>query len=155
MHRLKLFIWVLLLPIAATAQTVSSPDGQVVVDFSLSNDGVPTYQMTYKGKTVIKPSTLGLELAKDKHASKGYKETDLLDRFHVSLVEMNAFDETWKPVWGETATIRNHYNEMAVTLDQLIETPVYKGHGDDEGLALEAQERTMIIRFRVYDRFPL
>ena len=141
----------LLLPIAATAQTVSSPDGQVVVDFSLSNDGVPTYQMTYKGKTVIKPSTLGLELAKDKHASKGYKETDLLDRFHVSLVEMNTFDETWKPVWGETATIRNHYNEMAVTLDQLIETPVYKGHGDDEGLALEAQERTMIIRFRVYD----
>ena len=141
----------LLLPIAATAQTVSSPDGQVVVDFSLSNDGVPTYQMTYKGKTVIKPSTLGLELAKDKHASKGYKETDLLDRFHVSLVEMNTFDETWKPVWGETATIRNHYNEMAVKLDQLIETPVYKGHGDDEGLALEAQERTMIIRFRVYD----
>ena len=150
MRKIKLFL-LALLPFAATAQTVSSPDGQVVVEFSLSANGEPTYEMSYKGKTVIKPSTMGFELAKDKHASKGLKETDLLDRFQLTHVQMDTFDETWKPVWGETATIRNHYNEMALTLNQLIETPVYKGHGDDEGLALEGQERTMIIRFRVYN----
>ena len=151
MHRLKLFIWMLLLPFAATAQTMMSPNGQVAVNFYLADNGVPTYEMTYKGKTVIKPSTLGLELAKDKHASKGFDETDLLDHFRITNVEKDSFDETWKPVWGETATIRNCYNEMAVTLTQNYDKPVYKGKDNDRGLARETQKRTMIIRFRVYD----
>ena len=151
MHRLKLFIWVLLLPWAATAQTMMSPNGLVAVTFRVSDRGVPTYEMTYKGKTVIKPSTLGFELAKDKHASRGFDETDLLEDFYIEDVTDCTVDETWKPVWGETATIRNCYNEMAVKLVQRIEEPVYRGHGNDCGLALEAHIRKMIIRFRVYD----
>lgn len=120
------------MPLAALAQTVKSPDGNVVLTFSLDN-GRPTYEMTYKGKAVVKPSHLGLELAKSKHASKGMDETDLMDGFTVSKTDMSTFDETWKPVWGQTATIRNHYNEMAVTLNQ------------------PATKRNIIIRFRVYD----
>ena len=133
MKRLFLLIGILL-PLAVMAQRVTSPNGQVEVAFSLDGSR-PQYEMTYKGKTVVKPSHLGLELAKDKHASKGLKETDLMDGFKVAKVENSTFDETWKPVWGETATIRNHYNEMAVTLDQDI----------------REQHRTIIIRFRVYD----
>ena len=67
----------LLLPLTAWAQTVKSPDGNVSVTFSLTGNGVPTYEMSYKGKAVVKPSHLGLELAKDKHASKGIHETSL------------------------------------------------------------------------------
>ena len=78
----------------------------------------PIYEMTYKGKAVVKPSFLGLELAKDKHASLGLQEHDLMAGFKVEKEETSTFDETWKPVWGETATIRNHYNELAVTLSQ-------------------------------------
>ena len=63
------------------AQTVTSPNGNVAVRFSLSQDGAPTYEMTYKNKAVVKPSHLGLELAKDKHASKGMRETSLMDGF--------------------------------------------------------------------------
>ena len=74
--------------------------------------------MTYKGRPVVKPSHLGLELAKDKHATKGFAETSLMDGFTESHSEVSSFDETWKPVRGETATIRNHYNELLVSLSQ-------------------------------------
>ena len=99
-----------LLPMMAAAQTVKSPNGNVALTFSLSDKGQPTYEMSYKGKTVCKPSHLGLELAKDKHASKGMEETDLKDGFTETGSKTSAFDETWKPVWGETSTIRNNYN---------------------------------------------
>ena len=122
----------LLMPLAALAQTVTSPDGNVVLNFSLDN-GRPTYRLDYKGKAVVKPSHLGLELAKDKHASKGLEETDLMDGFTIVKTDTSSFDETWKPVWGETATIRNNYKEMAVTLNQ------------------PATKRNIVIRFRVYN----
>lgn len=123
----------LLLPLSVAAQTVSSPNGAISVSFSLADGGRPTYEMTYKGRPVVKPSHLGLELAKDKHATKGFAETSLMDGFTESHSELSSFDETWKPVWGETATIRNHYNELLVSLSQ-----------DHTG-------RQMNIRFRVYD----
>ena len=117
----------------ADAQTVKSPDGNIAVTFSLTGNGVPTYEMTYKGKAVVKPSHLGLELAKDSHASKGMRETSLMDGFEKTGTRTTTFDETWKPVWGETATIRNHYNELEVDLSQ------------------PSSRRNIIIRFRVYD----
>lgn len=122
----------MLLPMLAMAQTVKSPNGNVSVKFSLDN-GRPVYEVSYKKRAVVKPSYLGLELAKTKHASKGMEETSLMDGFVVAKTDTSTFDETWKPVWGETATIRNHYNELAVTLNQ------------------PATKRNIVIRFRVYD----
>lgn len=123
----------LLLPAFCEAQTVKSPNGNVVLTFSLTGNGVPTYELSYKNKAVVKPSKLGLELAKTKHASKGIDETDLMEGFSVADASTSSFDETWRPVWGETATIRNHYNELAVKLYQ------------------KASDRNILIRFRVYD----
>ncbi len=128
----KLLLSIAMLPMMALAQTVKSPDGNVSVTFSLDN-GRPVYEMNYKNKAVVKPSRLGLELAKDKHASKGMDETDLTDGFKIADTKTSSFDETWKPVWGETAEIRNNYNELAVTLNQA------------------AAKRTIVIRFRVYN----
>ncbi len=129
----KLLIASLLFPAFALAQTVSSPNGNITVKFSLSSAGEPTYEMSYKNKAVIKPSHLGLELAKDRHASKGAQETDLMNGFTETGSSTSTFDETWKPVWGETATIRNHYNELLVNLHQA------------------SSDRNIAIRFRVYD----
>lgn len=126
------FLAMLALPTMLMAQTVKSPNGDVEVRFALDG-GKPTYEMSYKQKAVVKPSRLGLELAKDKHASKGKNETDLMDGFTIADTKTSSFDETWKPVWGETATIRNHYNELVVTLNQ------------------PSSQRNIIIRFRVYD----
>ncbi len=132
MRKVKVLLAALLMPLAALAQTVTSPDGNVVLNFSLDN-GRPTYKLDYKGKAVVKPSHLGLELAKNKHASKGMDETDLMDGFTIAKTDTSSFDETWKPVWGETATIRNNYKELAVTLNQ------------------PATKRNILIRFRVYN----
>lgn len=128
----KILFALMLLPMLAMAQTVKSPNGNVSVKFSLDN-GRPVYEVSYKKRDVVKPSYLGLELAKTKHASKGMEETSLMDGFVVAKTDTSTFDETWKPVWGETATIRNHYNELAVTLNQ------------------PATKRNIVIRFRVYD----
>ena len=133
MNRIKSFLAMMLLPLLVAAQTVTSPNGKVKLTFSLTGNGVPTYELTFKDKSVIKPSRLGLELAKDRHASREMKETDLMDGFKIADTKTSAFDETWKPVWGETATIRNQYNELEVDLNQ------------------PATHRNIIIRFRVYD----
>lgn len=131
--RLNILLASILFSLPTLAQEVSSPNGQVTVKFALTDNGAPTYAMTYKDKPVVKNSRLGLELAKDRHATKGMRETNLMDGFVKTDVRTSTFDETWKPVWGETSTIRNHYNEMAVHLSQ------------------PSSKRNIIIRFRVYD----
>ena len=132
MKKNSVILSALLLPLMAMAQSISSPNGNVKLTFSLATGGVPTYEMSYKGKAVVKPSRLGLELAKTKYSSKK-EETSLMDGFKVSDTRTSSFDETWTPVWGETATIRNNYNELEVSLSQPTE------------------KRDIIIRFRVYD----
>ena len=109
MRKLMLSAICLLFALAGKAEGVSSPSGQVKLDFELSKNDTPTYQVEYKGKSVIKPSTLGLEL---KNAN------NLLDGFEVLKASTSTFDETWQPVWGETKDIRNHYNELLVELKQ-------------------------------------
>jgi len=130
-HR-NLFLAILLLPLTAWATETKSPNGNVVLNFNVEQ-GRPVYSVTYKGRDVIRPSHLGLELARDKHASKGLKETDLIDGFTLKSEQTSTFDETWQPVWGETHDIRNHYNEYAAVLQQ------------------PAEQRQMVLRFRVYD----
>ncbi len=124
MKRIFLYVFLLALSVAH-AQKLQSPDGRFTMDFSLASGGTPTYTLTFKGKTVIKPSTLGLELKNDKKS--------LRDGFSVVDTKTATFDETWKPVWGETNSIRNHYNELAVTLKQ------------------EGTDRIMVLRFRLFD----
>ena len=108
----------------AVAQQQTSPDGNVVLSFSLKADGTPTYKMTYKGKPVINESTLGFTLKKDE---------PLTNRFKVVSDSKSTFKETWKPVWGEEKEILNHYNELLVQLKQ------------------DKTNRLMNIRFRVYN----
>lgn len=102
---------------------VSSPGGNVKVSFD-TQAGVPTYSVSYKGKAVVNPSKLGLELV---------NADNLMDGFEVTDAKTSEFDETWQPVWGETRDIRNHYNEMLVEMKQ------------------PSTDRLMNIRFRVYD----
>lgn len=91
------------------AQQIASPDQNLELKFGLSSKGEPTYELTYKKKAVIKTSKLGLELKNG---------TSFLDGFQIDKTEKNTFDETWSPVLGEQKNIRNHYNELLVTLSQ-------------------------------------
>ena len=91
------------------AHTVTSPDGDIVVNIDLNENGTPTYTVDYKGLPVIKPSTLGILLN---------EENSLIDQFKINNVTSATFDETWQPVWGENRDIRNHYNELLVEMEK-------------------------------------
>ena len=132
--------------LVVNAQKLTSPDGNFIMNFSLNQEGAPVYELTYKDKAVIKPSTLGLELKKEdanKKTTFDWKErtdkdqldakTNLMTGFIIKDTATSTFDETWKPVWGEESEIRNNYNELAVTLEQ------------------PENDRHIIIRFRLFN----
>jgi len=87
--------------------SLQSPDGQLEASFGLTAEGIPVYALNFKGQEVIKPSRLGYQLIDGGDLQKG---------FVMEGCETSAFDETWTPVWGEEAEIRNHYNELLVKL---------------------------------------
>ena len=135
-----------LLPLTSSAQQLTSPNGEMVMNFSVDSDGRPTYDLTFKGKTVIGRSHLGLQL-KEENPNKAtdfdYKnfaekekiqqKADLCTGFTISSTKSSSFDETWTPVWGEESEIRNHYNELEVNLDQ------------------KKNERSITLRFRLFN----
>ncbi len=122
------------------AETLKSPDGDIVLNFELQ-DGKPTYFVDFKGKQIIAPSHLGFtlisETGRNSFEHQGKKAAadalSLKDGFEVVKTVRDSVDEIWHPVWGEETDIRNHYNEMAVTLKQ------------------PAFDREMIVRFRAFD----
>ena len=148
MKKFGVFCWLVTLaawcaPAAAGAESVTSPGGVVTVNFDVKTGGVPVYDVAFKGRQVIKESRLGLELQADNArlnfrdigavAEAQADESSLYSGFRLAGTERATFDETWHPVWGEESSIRNHYNEMAVRLQQ------------------PALNRYMVVRFRVYD----
>lgn len=106
------------------AQQVQSPSKNITLDFSLNNQGQPIYQVSYKGKTIVKPSKMGVSL-KD----QGALSTD----FSITKTEQSTFDENWKPVLGEESMIRNRYNQTTYQLTQ------------------KESNRQLTIVFKVYD----
>ena len=83
MKIVSLCLCALMMPLLLLAQQVKSPNGNVVVSFSLTDNGVPTYQVSYKGKAVIKPSHLGLELTPKKQDVIKAEDTNLMNCFKV------------------------------------------------------------------------
>lgn len=146
MKKLILSLAVAFAALTAGAQQLKSPNGQMEMNFSLDANGRPQYDLSYKGRAVVKTSKLGLELKREDpnkatdFAFKDFKDpstleqkADLMNDFKVVNTQTATFDETWKPVWGEESAIRNHYNELAVTLRQ------------------DKNDRQMLIRFRLFD----
>ena len=131
--------------IANAQQKLTSPDGNLVMTFQLNKEGAPMYELSYKEKAVIKPSTLGLELQKENATQTDFdwvdrrdhgkldSKTNLRTGFQLKNSQTSTFDENWQPVWGEEKEIRNHYNELAVTLFQ------------------PENDRSMLIRFRLFN----
>ncbi len=127
-------------------QTLKSPDGNMEMTFQLTAEGTPQYALNYGDQKVILPSDLGFEFRGVLKAQKLVYNADgtiskedrepvqqFYEGFAVESVETGTFDETWEPVWGEEAQIRNNYNELLVNLVQT------------------SSERKMSIRFRLYD----
>ena len=127
-------------------QTLKSPDGNMEMTFQLTAAGTPQYALNYGDQKVILPSDLGFELRGVLKAQKLVYNADgtiskedrepvqqFYEGFAVESVETGTFDETWEPVWGEEAQIRNNYNELLVNLVQT------------------STDRKMAIRFRLFN----
>lgn len=123
MKKILTLLVVSILAISASAQTLTSPDGNLVMKFSLTKKGKPTYTLSYKGLEVIKPSALGFEFVDNAYENYGaFYHTpkrptfSMREGFSLQGTETASFDETWQPVWGECSHIRNNYNELLVKL---------------------------------------
>ena len=104
-------------------KTLQSPDGKLTLTVGLTAEGTPVYSLDREETAVIKPSRLGYKLLNGPDLSKG---------FSCVGADESTFDETWEPVWGEEAQIRNHYNQLLVCLKK------------EDGVAMN-------LRFRLYD----
>ena len=104
-------------------KTLFSPNRKVKVTVGLTKAGEPYYTVDFNGKPIIEPSKLGF-LSKEADLSKGFQLEQAATGIHK---------ETWKPVWGEVASIRNHYNQLTYILRQ------------------SKTQRGLIIAFRAFD----
>ena len=121
----KLSLLVLLLTITfGNAQSILSPSQKLILTFSLSKEGKPTYSVTYKNQSIVSESTLGIKL----------KASNSLDaNFVIDSIGHKSVNETWQPVLGEQSNIKNNYNEMTLALSQM------------------GNNRKMNIVFRIFD----
>lgn len=143
MKKTTLLMSFFLITLGLQAQELLSPSGKLKLQFSLDASGAPTYTLSYKGKAVIKPSKLGLELTGNTKkvefsgAGEGNGEplsSSLYDEFEETAQESKHVDERWNPVWGEESEIRNHYNELTISLKQ------------------KTSKRKLVVRFRLFDQ---
>jgi len=95
---------------------ISSPDQNLFVTVANSADGTFTYDLIYKGKAVVKPSTLGFVFSKPKAR---------LDKFSIVSVDSSVTDVSWTPVWGEVKHIRNNYKELIVRLKDKANSGIF------------------------------
>ena len=138
MKKCLLFVMMLVFSMLAKAGEpvkLQSPDGKLELRFEL-RDGVPYYTLDRLNQPVVLPSKMGFTLE---------WRDDLAHAFVLKDTKYDTFDETWEPVWGEEARIRNHYNEMLVTLEQPVGSVESMDH------STETKATVMQIRFRLYD----
>ena len=126
----KLLTLFLLSGITSFAADIKSPDGNLLLNVDLDAKGVPFYNLSYKGKTVVEDSKLGLAA----------KEAKFTDSFRILSTETASFNETWHPVWGEYQDVVNHYNQLSVNMenkDGLLMTVCFRVFDDGMGFRYE------------------
>ena len=125
MHKLIITLFFVAGSLTTQAQVITSPNGNLSLKFSLTADGTPTYQLSFKNKPVIKPSTMGLATV---------DVPSFLSGFSITKTDQSTVDNSWEPIMGEQKTIRNNYKELLVTLSQKAE-----------------KDRFIHIRFRLFN----
>lgn len=116
MKWIPLFILTTLLSLQAIAKEptsgrswlLKSPDQQITLSLILSDKSL-SYSVNYKNKAVIKPSALGFAFKDQPQLQANLKALKVQNRSH---------NYSWQPVWGQRATIVDHYNEISLALTE-------------------------------------
>jgi glucan 1,4-alpha-glucosidase len=142
----KLLLSLLLFSFSSIAQKVKiqSPLKNTTLEFFIDKQGIANYSLKYKGKVVIKNSNLGIALVKDSI----YKDLELLS------ADSTTVNETWKPVWGEVAQIKNNCKELKVHLSEKTKlkrnvTIVFRVFDDGVGFKYEFPKQPTLNSFVV------
>ncbi len=143
MRQVYLFLVCLFfLTLQANSQIVQSPSGNISVLFELNDIGAPFYSAQYNGKAIIQKSALGFMFKNNEAFNKD---------FIVQKTEIAVIDENWNPVWGEVKTIRNHYHQLAITLQQKssdkILKIIFRVFDDGVGFRYEFPQQTKMNHF--------
>lgn len=118
----KFFIAILFWAVAIVgyaAEALQSPDGKYNFVFE-QKDGRLTYRLDYAAKQVIEEGELGVNI--DNHLVESAMGIPVdnsnvwTNGMEVASVDRRSEDNTWKPVYGEYAQIRDRYNEMTIHL---------------------------------------
>ena len=136
---------------SARAQRLETAEmGKVKLSFLLDDSGTPVYSVLFDNKPVVLSSRMGFVLNEDSAFYRG---------FALGSVERRTVDESWRPVWGESREIRDHYTELTVHLVKGLVTaggPATRlsdgqafGNGSAGGVAA-GPRRYLDIVFRVF-----
>ena len=148
----KFFIAILFWAVAIVgyaAEALQSPGGKYNFVFE-QKDGRLTYRLDYAAKQVIEEGELGVNI--DNHLVESAMGIPVdnsnvwTNGMEVTSVDRRSEDNTWKPVYGEYAQIRDRYNEMTIHL--------LKGgkHQDGGGIAYDKRQQYLLdIIVRAYD----
>lgn len=127
------------------SDTVTSPDKHICVSTGVKN-GQPYYKVERDGATVISTSMLGFVLDKGQ----------LNDNFKIVSRKRDTKDETWTQVWGEDKTVRNHYNELTLCLQQTKGVKarlniVFRVFNDGFGFRYEFPQQSALKDFKIME----
>ena len=147
----KFFIAILFWAVAIVgyaAEALQSPDGKYNFVFE-QKDGRLTYRLDYAAKQVIEEGELGVNI--DNHLVESAMGIPVDNSnvwthgMEVTSVDRRSEDNTWKPVYGEYAQIRDRYNEMTIHL-------LKGGKHEGSGTAYDKRQQYLLdIIVRAYD----
>ena len=129
---------------AAAALRVASPDGRLVLGFETAAQGM-RWSLARDGRELVKPSRLGVAFAVGSPLEKG---AERLAEMRVRNVRRASADTTWTTRLSRRETVRDHFNEMAVELEEAEARAVRVGLGQT---AVERSPRRLTLVFRAYD----
>lgn len=100
-----------MIPLFMPAQhyNLQSPDHKNKIEIAINKNGEPQYSLTYDNITVIKPSAMGFDFQ---------DSPSLYSNFKVLKTETSIKDAMWKPLLGESSSVREHYNELVIYLEE-------------------------------------
>lgn len=126
------------------SKAVVSPNNRIQATVMLNEKGEASYKIRFQGQEVIGPSRLGLQL-------RGH---DLSTGLKWIGEGTSSEKNSWKPVWGETAEIKNEYKALTLKLasaDGLRFDLVFRVYNDGVGFRYEFPQKGKIAEIVVLD----
>jgi glucan 1,4-alpha-glucosidase len=109
--RILVFITLMLITMQVHAQKwqVRSANNNILLQVELDATGHIKYSLQYRNRPVIKSSELGFK----------FKEPAVvLQHFQLIKIDSSVYDQEWKPVWGEYASIRDQHRELKLRVGE-------------------------------------